>query len=170
MPVDFVNALPQLARVLLADDHAAVLAQVINRLTGTFEIVGSVGNGPDLIRAVAHLDPDVVVLDITMPGMDGIEVALKFQRAGCRAKLVFLTVHDDPDYMRAALQAGGTAYVVKSRLAHDLVSAIHEALAGRGFVSPTSSLEENKATSSKGNAHFGGTESRTNINGKRSKK
>jgi DNA-binding NarL/FixJ family response regulator len=140
-----VNTLPKLARVLLADDHAAMLAQTINRLTGTFEVVGSVGNGLDLIKAVAQLDPDVVVLDITMPGMDGIEAALKLQRAGCRAKLVFLTVHDDPDYMRAALQAGGVAYVAKSRLASDLVTAIHEAVAGRCFVSPNISLEENKA-------------------------
>jgi len=140
-----VNTLPKFARVLLADDHAAVLAQTINRLTGTFEIVGSVGNGLDLIKAVAQLDPDVVVLDITMPGADGIEVALKLQRAGCRAKLVFLTVHDDPDYMRAALQSGGSAYVVKSRLASDLVTAIHEAVAGRCFVSPTISLQEHKA-------------------------
>ena len=61
--------------------------------------------------------------------------------AGCHAKLVFLTVHDDPDYVRAALQAGGSAYVVKSRLASDLVTAIREALAGRSFVSPTFSLK-----------------------------
>ena len=137
-----MNTLPKFARVLLADDHAAILAQAINRLTGTFEIVGSVGNGPDLIKAVAQLDPDVVVLDITMPGINGMEAALKLQRAGCRAKLVFLTVHDDPDYMRAALEAGGSAYVVKSRLASDLVTAIHEAVAGRCFVSPNISLNE----------------------------
>jgi DNA-binding NarL/FixJ family response regulator len=143
MRVDFVKTSPKLARVLLADDHAAILAQAINRLTGTFEIVGSVGNGPDLIKAVAQLDPDVVVLDITMPGMDGMEAALKLQRAGCRAKLVFLTVHDDPDYMRAALQAGGSAYVVKSRLASDLVTAIQQALEGHIFVSPSTSMKEN---------------------------
>ena len=131
--------------MLLADDHAAVLAQTIAVLSGEFEIVGSVGNGWDLIEAATRLDPDVVVLDITMPGMNGMEVALKLQRAGCRAKLVFLTVHDDPDYMRTAFQTGGAAYVVKSRLASDLVTAIHEVHAGRCFVSPTISLEENQA-------------------------
>ena len=129
-------------RVLLADDHAAVLAQIVNVLAGEFEIVGSVGNGLDLVKVAAQLDPDVVVLDITMPGVDGIEAARQLQRAGCRAKLVFLTVHDDPDYLRAALQAGGNAYVIKSRLASDLVTAIREALAGRGFVSPTISMKE----------------------------
>lgn len=164
-----MNALPKLARVLLADDHAAVLAQAINRLAGAFEIVGSVGNGLDLLQAAAKLDPDVVVLDITMPGMDGMEAARQLRQAGCRAKLVFLTVHQDADYVQAALQAGGNAYVVKSRLASDLVTAIQEALAGRSFVSPTISLEENKVKRSKGNDNFGGTESRANINGKRNK-
>jgi DNA-binding NarL/FixJ family response regulator len=137
-----VNTLPQLARVLLADDHAAIMAQAVNRLAGMFEVVGSVGNGLDLLQAAARLKPDVVVLDITMPDMDGIEVARQLRKAGCRAKLVFLTVHNDPDYVQAALQAGGIAYVVKSRLASDLVKAIHEALAGRSFVSPTISLKE----------------------------
>jgi len=126
--------------VLLADDHVALLAQTINLLIGMFDIVGSVGNGPDLIKAAAQLDPDVVVLDITMSGIDGIEAARQLQRDGCRAKLVFLTVHDDLDYVQAALQAGGSAYVVKSRLASDLVTAVREALAGRRFVSPTISL------------------------------
>ena len=101
-----------------------------------FDIVGSVGNGLELLAAATKMNPDVVVLDITMPGFDGIKVAKRLQQAGCRAKLVFLTVHDDPDYVRAALQAGGSAYVVKSRLASDLVTAIREALAERRFVSP----------------------------------
>lgn len=127
--------------MLLADDHAAMLAQAINRLTGVFEIVGSVGNGLDLLEAAAQLNPEVIVLDITMPDMDGIEAARQLRKAGCRAKLVFLTVHNDPDYVQAALQAGGIAYVVKSRLASDLVTAIREALAGRSFVSPTISIK-----------------------------
>jgi DNA-binding NarL/FixJ family response regulator len=137
-----VNNLAKPVRVLLADDHAAVLAQTITVLSGEFEIVGSVGNGWDLIEAATRLDPDVVVLDITMPGVDGIEAARRLHHAGCRAKLVFLTVHDDPDYMRTSLHAGGSAYVVKSRLASDLATAIHDALAGRCFVSPTASMKE----------------------------
>ena len=132
-----VNTLPQLARVLLADDHAAMLAQAVNRLTGTFEIVGAVSNGLELLEAAARLKPEVVVLDITMPDLDGIEVARQLRRVGCQAKLVFLTVHNDADYVQAAFQAGGTAYVVKSRLASDLVMAVSEVLAGRRFVSPT---------------------------------
>ena len=72
-----------------------------------------------------------------MPGMSGIETARHLRAAGSRAKIVFLTVHADPDYIRAGLAAGATAYVVKSRLASDLVPAIREALAGRSFVSPS---------------------------------
>ena len=119
-----------------------MLAQIISVLTGEFEIAGSVGNGLDLIQAAARLDFDAVVLDISMPGLDGIQAARQLKRAGCRAKLVFLTVHDDPDYLRVAMQAGGSAYVIKSRLASDLVPAIRAALAEGGFVSPTLSLKE----------------------------
>ncbi len=111
-------------------------------LAGEFEIVGSVGNGLDLVDATVQLDPDVVVLDITMPGLDGIKAASRLKQFGCRAKLVFLTVHEDLDYVRAALQSGGAAYVLKARLASDLIVAIHEALEGRCFVSPTLAFQE----------------------------
>ena len=127
----------KLARLLLADDHSAMLGEILRRLEGEFEIAGTVANGLDLIEAAARLDPDVVVLDITMPGLDGIEAARRLRRAGCRAKLVFLTVHEDPDYVRAGLDAGGAAYVTKARLASDLIPAIEAALTGQHFVSPT---------------------------------
>jgi DNA-binding NarL/FixJ family response regulator len=126
----------KIARVLLADDHVPVLAQTMNLLAGEFEIAGSVGNGLDLVDAAARLDPDVVVLDITMPGCDGIEAARRLKRASCHAHLVFLTVHEDADYIRAALDAGGEACVAKSRMASDLIPAIHAALAGQGVASP----------------------------------
>ena len=132
-----MHAVAKFARLLLADDHAAMLRTTVHLLEGDFEIVGTVGNGLDLIQAASRLDPDVVVLDITMPGLDGIEVARRLQQKRCRAKLVFLTVHEDPDYVRAALDAGGAAYVVKARLAADLIHAIHAALDGQCFVSPT---------------------------------
>ncbi len=132
-----MNAEAKLARVLLADDHAEILTQIANVLADEFEIVGSVANGADLIKAAVQFDPDVIVLDITMPGLDGIEAARRLKHSGCRAKLVFLTVHEDPDYVRTALQSGGAAYVIKARLASDLITAIHETLAGHRFVSPT---------------------------------
>jgi len=132
----------KLARLLLADDHSAMLGQTRRLLEGEFEIVGAAGNGPDVITDAARLDPDVVVLDITMPGLDGIETARRLRRAGCRAKLVFLTIHEDPDYVRAAFDAGSSAYVTKTRLASDLIPAIHAALDGRRFVSPTLNSED----------------------------
>src|ERR1035438_3894184 len=120
----------KIVRVVLADDHAEILAQTASVLAGEFEIVGSVADGRNLVTTVGQLDPDVVVLDITMPKLDGIEAARQLKRAGCRAKLVFLSVHEDTDYVRSALAAGGAAYVVKARMATDLVVAIHEALPG----------------------------------------
>jgi len=131
-----MHTVAKIARVLLADDHVPILVQTMNLLAGEFEIVGSVGNGLDLIGAAARLDPDVVVLDITMPGCDGIEAARQLKRAQSRAQLVFLTVHEDPDYVRAAIDAGGVAYVAKARLASDLVPAIYAAMAGQRFQSP----------------------------------
>ena len=77
-----------------------------------------------------------------MPALDGIEAARRLKRSGCRSKFVFLSVHEDPDYVRAALQLGGTGYVTKPRLASDLVLAVHEALEGNRFVSPTIALDE----------------------------
>ena len=125
------------ARLLLADDHSATLGRVVRLLEGEFEIAGRAANGLEAIDAVERLDPDVVVLDITLPGIDGIEAALRLRRAGCRSKLVFLSVHEDPDYVQAALDAGGVAYVAKARLATDLVAAVRAALAEQRFISPT---------------------------------
>ena len=136
-----MNTVAKIASVLLADDHAQILAQTANVLSREFEIVGSVANGLDLITAAVSLNPDVVVLDITMPGLDGIEAARRLKRASIRAKLVILTVHEDPDYVRSALHAGCDAYVVKARMASDLIPAIHEALEGHRFVSPTIALD-----------------------------
>jgi DNA-binding NarL/FixJ family response regulator len=137
-----MDTIAKLARLLLADDHAAMLGKSVHLLEGEFEIVGTVSNGLDLIQVASRLDPDVVVLDITMPGLDGIEAACRLQHAGCRAKLVFLTVHEDPDYVRAAMDAGGAAYVAKPRLASDLIPAVHAALDGQRFISPTLHLED----------------------------
>jgi DNA-binding NarL/FixJ family response regulator len=135
-----MNTVAKIARVLLADDHVPILTQTMNLLAEEFEIVGTVGNGLDLVAAAARLDPDVVVLDITMPGCDGIEAARQLKSAKSRARLVFLTVHEDLDYMRAAFDAGGAAYVAKARLASDLIPAIHAALAGQRFESPNLDL------------------------------
>ena len=85
-----------------------------------------------------ELKPDVLVLDISMPVMNGIETARSLKELGAKTRIVFLTVHDDPDYAREALEAGALGYVIKLRIASDLVAAINEVHAGRSFVSPLS--------------------------------
>jgi DNA-binding NarL/FixJ family response regulator len=128
-------------RVLLADDHEDFLAVATRLLEPEFDVVSAVGNGQALIEEAARLEPDVLVLDISMPVLNGIEAARHLKAAGCGARIVFLTVHGDFDYVRAALGAGAHGYVIKSRLASDLLPALREALAGRSFLSPSVSLE-----------------------------
>ena len=106
-------------------------------------MVGRVNDGYELLAEAERLHPDVVVLDITMPRLDGIAAARELCRSDRPPRLVFLTVHEDADFARAALDAGGLGYVVKTRLASDLLPAIRAALSDRRFVSPTISLEEN---------------------------
>ena len=101
-----------------------------------FDVVGIVRDGESALQAARELDPDVLVLDISMQGMNGIEVARRQKEAGgSKTSIVFLTVHEDPDYVHAALEAGALGYVIKPRLASDLVVAIREAHAGRSFIS-----------------------------------
>jgi DNA-binding NarL/FixJ family response regulator len=132
----------RLVRVLLADDHPAMLALAVAALALTCAVVGSVRNARELLAAVNRLEPEVVVLDITMPEMNGLEAAQELRRSHPGIRLVFLTVHEDVDYVRAALAVGGLGYVVKSRLALDLLPAVRAALEGRRFLSPTVHLEE----------------------------
>jgi DNA-binding NarL/FixJ family response regulator len=128
------------ARILLADDHPALLAHVARLLGQHHEVVGSVSSGLELLASAERLDPDVVVLDISMPGLDGLETARRLKLAGSRSKVVFLTVCEDVDFAREALALGADGYVVKSRLVSDLLLAVSEALAERHFVSLTLKL------------------------------
>jgi len=123
-------------RVLLVDDNEAMLARVAKVLTPGYAVVGVFNSGPAALEAAIGLRPDVVVLDVSMPGMNGFEVAARLRKAGCTAAVVFLTVHDEAEFVVAALAAGGLAYVLKARLVSDLPVAICEARAGRQFVSP----------------------------------
>jgi DNA-binding NarL/FixJ family response regulator len=123
-------------RVLLADGHQAMLALTPEALAGECLVVGRVADGYELLAEAERLHPDVIVLDITMPRLDGIEAARQMRSSQRPA-----------DYARAALDAGGLGFVVKSRLASDLLPATRAALADRPFISPTVRLDEARPTS-----------------------
>ncbi len=120
-------------RIVIADDHHQMLEEISRLLKRDFEVVAAVENGALAVRHVTDLKPDVVVLDIHMPRMGGIEAAQELIRLGSSAKIVFLTIETDPEYVGLAT-ALGASYVIKSRV-RDLIIAIKEALAGRQFVS-----------------------------------
>jgi DNA-binding NarL/FixJ family response regulator len=123
-------------RVLLADDHVAMIARIRWQLGEQFDIVGTAENGQDAIDAVLRFDPDVLVIDISMPVLDGFQAASRIRDAGCKTKVIFVTVHQGADFVSAAFLSGASGYVTKSRLSTDLVPAIQDALVGRSFVSP----------------------------------
>jgi DNA-binding NarL/FixJ family response regulator len=122
-------------RVLLVDDNAAILARASAALTPSCTIVAAVTNGEAAVDAARKFRPDIIVLDISMPGMTGFEVAVRLRKAGSKAALVFLTVHADEELVVAAKAVGAIGYVVKARLGSDLAAAVRAASAGRTFVS-----------------------------------
>jgi len=123
-------------RVLLADDHRSLLELSRVLLEPTFDVVGTVGDGESLIEAAGKLQPDVIVTDISMPKLNGIEAVNRLRESGSTSKVVFLTVHAGPDFVQAALKTGALAYVSKLRISADFLVAVREALEGRVFVSP----------------------------------
>ena len=124
-------------RVLLVDDNDAILDRAAAILEPRCEIVGIATDGSSALKAVKSLHPDILVLDISLPGMSGFELATRLQRDNSPPRIVFLTVHDDDEFVTAAQAAGGLGYVVKPRLASDLLPAVMEAREGRRFVSRT---------------------------------
>jgi DNA-binding NarL/FixJ family response regulator len=124
-------------RIIVADDHDVMLDTVSALLQPDFEVVATVNNGGDLIREAHRLQPDVIVLDITMPVLNGIEAAHKMREAGLTARLVFLTVHEQSSFVNACFDEGALGYVTKSRLRMDLVPAIRDAISGHHFISPS---------------------------------
>jgi DNA-binding NarL/FixJ family response regulator len=122
--------------VFLADDNGAMLTDLRDELSKEFEIAGTAENGQEAIHGVLHLDPDVLVLDITMPILNGLQVATRLHDIHPRTKILFLTIHEQPEYISAAFSAGASGYVTKRRLASDLALAIREIFGGGTFLSP----------------------------------
>ena len=124
------------ARLLIVDDHEEVRRTLAQLLEGTFHVIGTAGDGKRAIELAVLLCPDVVVLDICMPMLNGIEAAEQLRESGYPTKIVFLSMQDDPAFVEAALATGALGYVLKSSLGTELISAIWRAIEGKPFVSP----------------------------------
>jgi DNA-binding NarL/FixJ family response regulator len=123
-------------RILLADDQEEMLRTIALVLGDEFNIIGTAENGKRAVELTAKLSPDVLVLDISMPILNGLEAASRLRELGSRTRVVFLTVNTDPDFVEAARCAGAVGYVVKESLALDLAPAIRAAIGGNSFTSP----------------------------------
>jgi DNA-binding NarL/FixJ family response regulator len=123
-------------RVLLADDHALVVEGFKKLLEPRFDVVGTVGNGRELVEEAPKLDPEIILLDISMPLLNGIEAARQLKKTMPRAKIVFLSMHADPEYVTEAFKAGGCGYLLKRSAGSELIFALEEVLKGRYYVTP----------------------------------
>lgn len=123
------------ARVLIADDHQCFLERVARSLESDFEVAGTVVNGRLLVEAERALHPDVMVIDVSMPDMNGLEALAAIRRGGSVVPAVFLTASNEIDIIEAAWAVGATGFVVKTSVAQDLVPAVQAALEGRRFLS-----------------------------------
>ena len=130
-------------RILLADDQQEMREVVARLLEDEFDVIAAVANGGRVIEAAVRLAPDLFVLDISMPVLNGIEAAACLKESGSRAKVIFLTVNEDPYIVEAALSVGARGYVLKQRLTTDLIPAIRQVLQDRIFVSPSVRMSKN---------------------------
>ena len=131
-------------RVLLADDHALLLGALENLLSAECDVVGQVSDGRALLTAAETLKPDVIVLDISMPVLNGLEAGRQIKRFLRSVKLVFVTMNEDPDLAAEAFRAGASGYLLKRSAAAELLTAIKQVTQGRSYITPlmTESLVE----------------------------
>jgi DNA-binding NarL/FixJ family response regulator len=123
-------------RVLLADDHLLVAEALTSLLSPEFDLVGVVEDGRQLIEAAARLRPDVIVADIGMPHLNGIDALIRLREEGDQVPVVFLTMHKDATYARRAIEAGASGYVLKHSASVELVAALRAAIAGKTYLTP----------------------------------
>jgi DNA-binding NarL/FixJ family response regulator len=124
------------SRVLIADDHQILAEGVKGLLEPEFEVVALVADGRELVTAAKRHRPDIIVADVSMPSLNGIEAAALLRTAGICAKVVFLTMHRDVAYARRALETGAAGYVLKHSVASELVAAVRAAQRGETYVTP----------------------------------
>lgn len=122
-------------RVLVADDHKAMLDYLVGMLSREFDVVAAVGDGGSVVTEAERVNPDLLVLDVSMPVMGGIAAADRLRAIGSTAKVVFVTMHHDREFVHESSALGVVGFVVKDRLVSDLMPAIRSVLAGHSFVS-----------------------------------
>jgi DNA-binding NarL/FixJ family response regulator len=123
------------ATVLVADDHAIVMEGLVSLLKEhDFDVIGAVGDGEKLMESARRLKPDVIVTDLSMPGLTGLDVLVKLKAEKIESKVVVLTMHNDAERATAALRAGAAAFLLKESAGEELVTAIHQALQGRVYL------------------------------------
>ena len=125
-------------RIVLVDDNPAMLETLAEMLEEQFAIVGKFSSGASLLADVGRLNPDIILLDISLGDMTGFFVAKRLQKMGCAARIIFLSVHENPDFVQAAFELGASGYVFKSQISFDLMNALEEVSQGRRYV-PVSS-------------------------------
>lgn len=135
--MDSVGSMPKI-RVFVADDHS-ILREGINALLGTsdgVEIVGEAANGIEAVESVRQLKPDVVIMDIEMPALDGVEATRRIRRQSPKTRILILTKHEERDYVLASIRAGASGYMTKRGLSSDLMKAIHAVHRGDFYLYP----------------------------------
>jgi DNA-binding NarL/FixJ family response regulator len=125
------------SRILIADDHNLVAELCKRLLEPEFQVVGTVSNGRDLVRAAAELKPDVIVVDVAMPVLNGLDAGKQVKEALHTVKLVYLTMNTDPELALEAFDRGASGYLLKTCAASEMVLAVREVLRGKTYVSPT---------------------------------
>jgi DNA-binding NarL/FixJ family response regulator len=126
----------RLERVVLADDHTLVLEAFCNLLSTEVDIVGTAADGRELIKIVRKLEPDIVVTDISMPNLNGVDACIKLLKLAPETKIIFLTVLNDPDVVAEVIRAGAKGYLLKSSASSELLQAIKAVAAGRTYITP----------------------------------
>jgi DNA-binding NarL/FixJ family response regulator len=130
-----------LPTLLLADDHTMFSQGLQSLLEDEFDLVGAVGDGEALVEAATRLDPDVIVVDISMPAMNGFDAVRQLKKLGVTAKIVFLTMHADDRLLAEAFRCGGSGYVLKQSAGDELIFGIRQVLAGHKYVTPLIATE-----------------------------
>jgi DNA-binding NarL/FixJ family response regulator len=123
-------------RLLLADDHVMFAQGLESLLCEEFDLLGTARNGEELVEATLRLQPDVILVDISMPVLNGFDAVRRIREAGSEGKIIFLTMHDDATLLAEAFRCGGSGYILKQAAGEELVNAIREVAQGRNYVSP----------------------------------